>query len=357
MILIIIYYNKNKGEEMKLFMPSRVIFEQASMEYPLGKEIYQFFKNKPVEIINTSAAYAARLIPGKTPAEIYANSKRTLLVTTNKNKKLDVCKPSADYQFSLVSNCPGNCEYCYLQTTQGAKPYIKAYVNLEDIFSIIKNYINQNEPKTTTFESASLGDPLAIEHITGSLAKTIEFFAGQEYGKLRVVTKYNNVDSLLNLNHNQNTQFRISINSNYVIDNFEHNTARLDERIESLIKLAHSGYPFGFIIAPIMQHENWKEEYKLLFQKLEGHLGTELRQKAMTFELIQHRFTSVAKELILQRFPQTKLDMDEESRSLKWGRFGRYKYVYPKEQAHEIKQYLTAQISERFPQSDIKYFT
>ncbi len=342
---------------MKLFMPQRVIFEPSSLEYPLGKEIYNFLQNKPVEIIKATARNAARFIPGKTPAEKYANSKRTILITINKSNKLDVCRPSADYQFSFVSNCPGNCEYCYLQTTQGAKPYIKVFVNLEDIFSIIEDHIKLKKDAVTTFEAASLGDPLALEHITRSLAKTIEFFAGLENGRLRVVTKYSNVDSLLKLEHNEHTHFRISINSSYVLENFEHNTGTLDERIEAIVKLADAGYPIGFIVAPIMVYDRWKEEYALLFDKLENRLGTELCRKELVFELIQHRFTAVAKELILQRFPKTKLDMEEENRALKWGRFGRFKYVYNKEQANEIKEYLSALITDRFPKSEIKYFT
>ena len=342
---------------MKLFMPNRVIFEPSSLDYPLGKEIYNFFQNKPVEIINATSRNAARFIPGTTSAEKYVNSKKTILVTVNKNKKLDICRPSADYQFSLVSNCPGNCEYCYLQTTQGTKPYIKVFVNLDDVFNVIKDHINQNEGVVTTFEAASLGDPLALEHITGSLAHTIEFFSSLENGRLRVVTKYSNVDSLLKLNHKQNTHFRISINSNYVVEKFEHNTGSVDERIEAIIKLANAGYPIGFIVAPIMIYDNWKEEYDLLFQKLEKNLGVELSNKELTFELIQHRFTAVAKDLIVQRFPNTKLDMEEENRSLKWGRFGRFKYVYHKEQAQEIKEYLTSIILEKFPNADIKYFT
>ena len=114
---------------MKLFMPSRVIFDTSSLEYPLGREIYDYFQDKHVEIIKATSKNAARFIPGTTPAEKYANSKKTVLFTTNKSNKLDVCRPSADYQFSLVKSCPGNCEYCYLQTTQGTKPYIKAFVN------------------------------------------------------------------------------------------------------------------------------------------------------------------------------------------------------------------------------------
>lgn len=348
---------KIKSDVMKLFMPQRVIFVPSSLRYPLGQKIYNFFQGKSVEINIVSARNATQYISGLTPAEQYANSKRTILFTVNKSKKLDICRPSADYQFSLVNNCPGNCEYCYLQTTQGTKPYIKAYVNLEDIYQIIKDYIKLNEDTVTTFEVASQGDPLALEHITGSLAKTIEFFSELRRGRLRIVTKYSNVDSLLKLKHNNRTDFRISINSAYVIDNFEHNTAGLNERIEAIIKLANAGYYIGFVVAPIMIYDNWKEEYKCLFNKLRRYLGDSVSRKELTFELIQHRFTAAAKKLIIQRFPKSKLDMEIENRVLKWGRFGRYKYVYPQEQAEEIKRYITFLITENFPKAYIKYFT
>lgn len=76
-----------------------------------------------------------------------------------------------------------------------------------------------------------------------------------------------------------------------------------------------------------------------------------------TFELIQHSFTPVAKEFILECLPNTSLDMDENKRILKWGKFGRYKYVYPKEDAAEIKVYLISLIEEKFPDAKIEYFT
>jgi spore photoproduct lyase len=59
----------------------------------------------------------------------------------------------------------------------------------------------------------------------------------------------------------------------------------------------------------------------------------------------------------MERFPNTSLDMDENKLTLKWGNFGRYKYVYPKEKAAEIKGYLSLLIGERFPDARIEYFT
>lgn len=342
---------------LELFMPERVFFEPSSLKYPLGQKLYKYFKNKNIEIIKTSLSNVSRSIPGVSERQKYARSKKTLVVATKKGVKFDVCKPSADFEFSLVAGCPGSCEYCYLQTSQAYKPYLRIYVNLEDIFNNIKRYISKNSNRPTTFEVASIGDPLALEHLTGSLAKTIEFFGTLENGRLRVVTKYNNVDSLLNLKHNGHTRFRISINSRYVIKNFEHNTASFDERIEAASKISNAGYPIGFIVAPIMIYDNWREEYTELFDRLKQSVNIAKSQQPVTFELIQHRFTETAKKFILKRFPGTKLDMDESKRTLKWGKYGRFKYVYPKETAQEIKEFISSLVKEKFPEAEIEYFT
>lgn len=345
---------------MELFFPERVFFEPVSLNYPLGQKLFHFFESKNVEIIKAPIQKVLNSIPGETENQKYSHAKKTLVITIKKALNLDICKPSADYRFSLVTNCPGNCEYCYLHTTQSFKPYIKIYVNIEDIFNTIIKYIYKNNNNITSFEVASSGDPLAVEHFTGSLAKTIEFFGKLENGRLRVSTKFNNVDSLLNIEHNGHTRFRFSINSKYVIDTFEHNTANFYERIEAAVKVLNAGYPLGFIIAPIMVYDNWKEQYKELFEKLAQklNLGNIKDSKdAVTFELIQHRFTTVAKNVINKRFPNNRLDMDESKRAQKWGMYGRYKYIYPPEISNEFKEYISMLIKNYFPDSIIEYYT
>lgn len=337
-------------------MPERVFFEPSSLKYPLGQKLHEYFSSKGTEIIETTMQNVSKSIPGTTEKQKYARSKKTLVVATKKGLALDVCKPSADFEFSLVTNCPGNCEYCYLQTAQAYKPYLRIYVNIDDIFGTIRRYIDKN-PGITTFEAASNGDPLAVEHLTGGLAKTIELFGTLEKARLRVVTKFSNVDSLQNLDHRGHTRFRFSINSRYVINHFEHNTASFDERIEAASKIASSGYPIGFIVAPIMIYEGWKEEYEELFNRLQEQIDQGKSGQPVTFELIQHRFTPIAKKFILERFPNTKLDMDETGRMLKWGKYGRYKYVYPKEKAAEIKEYISSLVNRGFPDASIEYFT
>lgn len=342
---------------MNLYMPERVFFEPQSLKYPLGQQLYQYFAEQGIEVKKTSIQNVMRSIPGEDEKVKYARAKKTLVVRVKKNLTFDVCKPSADYAAPIVTNCAGSCEYCYLHTTQGYKPYLTVYVNLDEIFNSILRHIEQQGGLDTSFEVACMGDPLALEHLTGALAKTIEFFGTLEHGHLRVVTKFDYVDPLLHLKHKGHTRFRVSINTRYVIKTFEHNTANFDERIEAASKLSSAGYPIGFIVAPIMIYDRWKEEYRELFDRLKEQMDIAGSEEPVTFELIQHRFTATSKNVILQRFPNTKLDLDETKRTLKWGKFGRFKYVYPKESAKDIKEYISSLITERFPEAVIEYFT
>lgn len=342
---------------MKQFIPERVFFIPGALDYPLGRKLYDYFMDKGIHLVQTTMQNVSRNIPGSNEKEKYAASRRSLVVRTKKALDFDVCRPSADYEFPLVTNCPGSCEYCYLQTTQGYKPYLTVYVNLEQIFESVKQHIIKNEHRLTTFEVASTGDPLSLEHLTGSLARTIEFFGTLENGRLRLVTKFDNVEPLLNLKHNGHTRFRVSINSRYIIKNFEHNTAAFEERLSAASKISHAGYPSGFIVAPIMIYDGWEREYLELFDNLNEQIDVKKSGQPLTFELIQHRYTPIAKNFILQRFPNTKLDMDDAGRALKWGKYGRFKYVYPKEVSQKIKNYISELIYERFPDAVIEYFT
>lgn len=340
---------------MKLFKPDRAYFEPAALNYELGKTIKAYCDENNIQQFKTTSHSQVRGIPGENEKEKFKNAKKTLVVGTKKSLKLDVCRPSADFSFSLMTNCPGNCEYCYLYTTQGKKPYVRVYVNLDEIFKTIDKYIDDRKPEKTVFEAASSGDPLAVEHISGALKKTIEHFGQSELGRLRVVTKFSNVDSLLNAKHNNHTTFRFSINSSYVIKNFEHNTDSLEDRIKASKKLLESGFNIGYLIAPIMIYDGWEEEYENLLNTLEKIIDN--KNAEITFELIQHRFTTNAKNIILQRYPNTLLDMNEETRQRKFGKYGRMKYVYSKDETKNIKTYFESLISERFPNGKVLYFT
>ena len=117
-----------------MFIPKRVIFEKGSLDTEIGQNIYNKVKDNPkIEIINASSNRIKSNIPGDNLYEQYRSGKETLVVGERKSLKFQTCKPSANYQLPLVSGCMGRCEYCYLNTQLGDKPYIRVFVNLDDI--------------------------------------------------------------------------------------------------------------------------------------------------------------------------------------------------------------------------------
>jgi spore photoproduct lyase len=339
---------------MEPFLPSRAFFEPAALDYPLGEELYNKLQNMKVPVNLTGSHNRVSGIPGETPSQAYREAKRTLVVGVKRISSFSTCKPSAHFQLPLNTSCSGMCEYCYLSTTLGKRPYIRIYVNIDEILEKAKLYIADRSPGITLFEGAATSDPIPTEYLTGLLRHTINFFGEQALGRFRFVTKFSNVNSLLDARHNGHTRFRFSINVESVINKYEHSTPPLEERLSAAIKVAEAGYLVGFIIAPLFLFDGWRQEYGQLISRLAA--SPALRSlEDLTFELITHRFTSRAKANILSVFPQTTLPMEEENRKFKYGQFGYGKFVYEKETIIDIREYMTDQIKRQFPGSSIEY--
>jgi len=347
-----IYINKIKEKNME-YIPKRVLFEKKSLDYPLGEKIYKQFSAMGIETIILKSNRVTG-IPGDTHLKKWVEGKKTLVVKVRKKTDFQTCKPSAHYQLPLASGCSGKCEYCYLNTRFGKKPYITIYVNIEDIFDEMKEHMKERLPYVTIFEAASTSDPIPLERYTGSLAKTIEFVGNEEKARLRFVTKFAEVESLLNLNHNGHTTIRFSINAHSVIRNYEHGTASLKERIDASKKVKAAGYNLGYIIGPVIMFPGWEKEYMEMMESVRKKLGDELID-GITFEVISHRFTSTAKDRILEVFPESTLPMNTDERQYKYGQFGYGKYVYKKDDMAEIEQFFKDNIKELFPKTRISY--
>ncbi len=342
------------GDTINMFIPKRIIFEKDSLEYDLAQEILAKFKDKDIEIINLTSNKLKQHIPGNDLSAQYKEGKKTLVVGTKKSLKFQSCKPSAHYQLPLVSGCMGQCQYCYLNTMLGDKPFVKIHANINEILDQARKYIDERAPDITIFEGAATSDPVPVEPYTHSLQKAITFFGEQKNARFRFVTKYNDIDTLLKLEHNGHTEIRFSINTSAVIDQYEHLTANVNKRIEASIKVAEAGYPMGYLIAPVFIYDNWQDEYHHLLLDLKRKLPNGLNFP-VTFEIISHRYTTTAKNRILQVFPESELPMNDEDRKYKYGQFGYGKYVYPQDSMDEIKQFFTKELEELFPNEEVKY--
>ncbi|HEY9698933.1 MAG TPA: radical SAM protein [Trichocoleus sp.] len=342
-----------------LWMPDRVIFTPAALDEPWGQQILDRVQslNLPVEELSRNRLTGLR---GETERETYAMSKRTLAVVTAppSSFKLSPIPPSADWQYHIAEGCPGHCQYCYLAGSLQGPPVIRAFANLPQILENLASY--ERPGQATSFEVSCYTDPLGIEHLTGSLAASIRYFGTREDGYLRWVSKFDNVEGLLDLPHNGHTRCRISVNATPISTRLEGGTAAVTDRLQALRQLAlpreqgGGGYPVGLVIAPIMPIEDWETHYRQLLDEIEAALDFECD---LTVELISHRFTPGSKEVLLNWYPNTKLDMDESTRSVKRNKFGGAKYVYDASTMKSLRRFFERELGDRFPQARILYWT
>jgi spore photoproduct lyase len=340
-------------------MPERVLFTPAALQEAWGQQILSRVQslNLPIEELPRNRLTGLR---GEDERETYNKSKRTLAIVTAPPSafKLSPIPPSADWQFHIAEGCPAHCQYCYLAGSLSGPPVIRVFANLPQILDNLAVY--EQALKATTYEVSCYTDPLGIEHLTGSLNMCIRHFGTRENGYLRWVSKFDAVDELLDLPHNGHTRCRMSVNAAPISGRFEGGTASVTARLQALRRLAlprskgGGAYPVGLVIAPIMPIDDWMSHYERLFDQISVALDFDCD---LTFELISHRFTPGSKEVLQQWYPQTQLDMDEATRSVKRNKFGGTKYVYSSDTMKMLRRFFEGEIAKRFPLSRVLYWT
>lgn len=343
----------------RLWMPQRVLFSPEALRESWGERILERVQKLglPIEELPSNRLTNLR---GATERETYKRAKNTLAVVCAppSQLKLQPIPPSADYQFHLAQGCPAHCQYCYLAGSLSGPPVVRAYANLPEILDNLKHY--EKPDQFTTFEASCYTDVLALEHLTGSLAQTIRYFGMRANAGLRWVSKFDAVDSLLDLPHNNRTRARFSLNAAPIASRLEGRVSSLSKRLQALRRMAlptyqgGGNYPIGIVLAPIMPIENWHNRYTQILDDAQAALDFDCD---LTWELITHRFTPGSKNVLLSWYRATSLEMEEGNRVEKRNKFGGVKYVYPKEQMKEMRPWFEREIEARFPASKILYWT
>jgi spore photoproduct lyase len=353
-----------------LWMPSRVFVTRSAAELPHGAEIIERCTAAGVQ--NITVLSGDRLPPLRAENEraTYALAKKTLavVVAPPSKRKLQPIPPSADWRIDLAEGCPAHCQYCYLAGSLSGPPITRVYANLPEILAAMDEHVGLGQVTSasaaragegTTFEASCYTDPLALEHLTGSLSATIAHVGTHNWAGpvgLRFTTKFDDVRPLLNAPHGGRTRVRLSVNAAEIAGRFEGGTARLPRRIAALRALALGGYRVGLTIAPIMPIPGWREGYAALLADVAYALA-DVPDVDLTVECITHRFTAASKDVLLGWYPRTQLEMDESERTRKFGKFGAAKYVYPKATMAEMRSWFTAEVPRALPGAPLLYWT
>lgn len=330
-----------------MFKPKAIYFEKEIINYPLGKELMEKYKDVPkIEIENHNNIEEMR----KKQNSEFAYMKQNLIIGVRKTHKFVDNHKTSDYLVPYTSSgCTAACMYCYLVCNYNKCAYLRLFVNREQMLEKIIRTANKSD-KELTFEIGSNSDLILENSITGNLVWTIENFKNTSKGLLTLPTKFDMVDSILPLEHRGKVIIRMSVNPEEIINKVEFGTSRLKGRIEAINKLKEAGYKIGILIAPVIMVDDWKKLYLELIQKLSEELSEKVK-KDVFFEIIFMTYSYVHTKINEEAFPNAINLYSKENMT---GR-GRGKYWYKKELREDGESFFREQIKKYFPNNNIEY--
>jgi spore photoproduct lyase len=346
--------------------PARVVITRSAREWRHGRAMAERAAALGVPVEALSGDRLDLRLPDD-PRAAYSQAKRTLaiVVAPPSKLKLQPIAPSADWRVDLAEGCPAHCTYCYLAGSLKGPPITRAYANLPEILAVLPQHLGRGTVTSrsrarahegTTFEASCYTDPLALEHLTGSLSALIAHFgAWQADAQLRFTSKFDAVEPLLGLDHGGRTRMRVSLNPP-AYARFEGGTARVAQRLTAARRMAGAGYRIGLTIAPIIAAQGWEEAYGGLIADVAAALAG-APDPDLTVELITHRFTAGSKAVLDSWYPGSRLDMSASGRTEKRTKFGAVKHVYDKETMTALRGFFEAEIARQLPAARILYWT
>ena len=288
-----------------MFKPKAIYFENKILEYPLGKELMEKYKEIPkIEIENHNNIEEMR----KKENKEFPNMKRNLIIGIRKTHKFVENHKTSDYLVPYTSSgCTASCMYCYLVCNYNKCAYLRLFVNREQMLEeIIKT--SEKADRDLTFEIGSNSDLVLENTITGNLPWTIENFKNASKGYLTFPTKFDMIDDLLTLDHQGRVIIRMSVNPEEIINKVEFGTSRLKGRIEAINKLKEAGYKIGILIAPVILVDNWKQLYSELIKRLNEELSEKVEQNIDFAK--RHLVDTIYKQAILEGVATTFADTE-----------------------------------------------
>lgn len=174
------------------------------------------------------------------------------------------------YKLTAFNNCNFWCEYCYLYLTFRTQPISTHFVNYEKMYAEIERFDRARIPKSLkVLNLGELGDPLAVDYITGFAKQIIPFMPKRAPGtRLLFLTKSDCVDEILKLNHGEQSIISFSVNTEKVFQELEHRTASPESRLAAAEKVQKAGYEVRLRIDPVIFYSTWEKDYIELVDKI-----------------------------------------------------------------------------------------
>jgi len=161
-----------------------------------------------------------------------------------------------------VENCIFGCSYCTIQT------FYKDSTVFDDNLAEKLSAIKLDPQRRYHIGTGQSSDSLAWGNKNGTLDSLFNFARKNPNVMLEFKTKSNNIRYFLEHDVPPNVVCSWSLNPQEIIDNEEHFTAGLEDRIHAARQVADIGVKVAFHFHPIIYYENWRNAYPEIADRL-----------------------------------------------------------------------------------------
>ncbi|NPA66804.1 MAG: hypothetical protein GXO11_07985 [Epsilonproteobacteria bacterium] len=162
-----------------------------------------------------------------------------------------------------VESCGFDCSYCSIQSF-----YNQNTITFDSDFANKLANLQLDPHKTYHIGTGQSSDSLMFGNREGILDALFAFALRYPNVILEFKTKSNNITYLLENDVPKNIICTWSLNTPTIINNEEHLTASLEKRIDAARKVADKGVKVGFHFHPIVEYENYLDEYEAVYETL-----------------------------------------------------------------------------------------
>lgn len=162
-----------------------------------------------------------------------------------------------------VQSCGFDCSYCSIQSF-----YNQNTITFDSSFRDKLKNLNLDKNKTYHIGTGQASDSLLWGNREGILDALFDFAKENPNVILEFKTKSDNIKYLVENDVPKNILCTWSLNTPTIIENEEHLTASLDKRLNAARKVADKGVKVGFHFHPIVEYENYLNEYRDVYERL-----------------------------------------------------------------------------------------
>jgi len=162
-----------------------------------------------------------------------------------------------------VESCGFDCSYCSIQSF-----YNQNTITFDSTFKNKLLNLQLDPNKTYHIGTGQASDSLMFGNREGVLDALFEFAFANPNVILEFKTKSDNITYFLENTLPKNILLTWSLNTSTIIQNEEHLTASLEKRIDAARKVADRGVKVGFHFHPIVEYENYLDEYRDVYEQL-----------------------------------------------------------------------------------------